>query len=214
MMFLLPDPAPARADFARRQYAQVPGFLPKDVAHEWAGIADALSAKHAVRIEREGEDRLSYAVVTGEAVREHWPLLYGFYLSEALRGWVAKVTGEPRIFTSSHLASAININRLESPENIYRWHYDAVAYTLLLYLTSAGDAGGALEIVEPATGQVAQILPEPGMAVLMDGTKCRHRSAPLTRPCLRLSIPMVFPASAEHSRPERLDDYLYTPRAS
>jgi hypothetical protein len=209
MTIMLPDGAAIRAEFARRRFACVPRFLPEKLATEWAEMAATVSCEHAVPIVRGGEDRLSYLVVTGEAIREHWPSLFALYQSEGMRLWVAQVTGEPRIFTSPHLASAININRLESPDNIYRWHYDAVAYTLLLYLTSTGDAGGALEIIDPGSGELVRIPPEAGLAVLMDGTKCRHRSAPLTRPTLRLSIPMVYPATRQHQRPPDLDEYLY-----
>ena len=47
------------------------------------------------------------------------------------------------------------------------------------------------------------------MIALMDGTRCYHSAAPVLRPISRLSIPMVFPVSREHERPEGLDDYLY-----
>jgi hypothetical protein len=48
---------------------------------------------------------------------------------------------------SPHLESAININVLAQEGDVYRWHLDAVAYTLLLYLSDSHiDDGGALEL--------------------------------------------------------------------
>lgn len=208
-MFELPDAVTYRDFFASHKFVVVPDFLPPEIARDWALRAEALSAQRGVSILRPGEHKLAYIVVDGKLIRKHWPALYRFYGAEQVRAWVAAVTGETAIFTSAHEASAININRLESTEHIYRWHYDAVPYTLLVYLSdSVPDDGGALE-VRRETGEVIQIYPRRGLAVLMDGTRCEHHAAPLLRQVVRLSMPMVFPANRVHARPTGLDDYLY-----
>lgn len=211
MLFPLPEPANLAAVFARELFVAVPEFLPRETARSWCDPAERLSRRQGIPIERGGADRLSYTVVTGDAIREQWPELYQVYESTEMRAWVQGVTGARSIFTSSHLASAININRLQTTDHLYRWHFDAAPYTLLLYLTDSTPAdGGALEIAG-LDGRVHAIVPRQGMAVLMDGSQRRHRVAPLARPALRLSIPMVYPATAAHQRPAGLDDYLYAP---
>lgn len=210
MDFLLPNAQSLATEFPRERFVVVRDLLPRAVAYAWRVRADDLSRRHGIAIRRDGPDRLSYAVVTGNVVREQWPELYAFYASPEMRDWVKAVTGAERIFTSPHPASAININRLDTTEHIYRWHYDAEPFTLLLYLTDAvPEAGGALQI-QKSDGWVLDVLPASGMGVLMDGTVCRHRVAPLTHAELRLSIPLVYPTHEHHARPEGLDDYLYT----
>jgi hypothetical protein len=207
--FRLPASRSLAQAFAQQRFVVVHHFLPAGITREWAAAADRLSRQYGTSIRREGRDRLAYTVVPGDIIRDHWPDLYAFYASDDVRAWVRQVTGAPAIFTSAHLASAININRLETTDHAYRWHYDATPFTLLIYLTdSAPDAGGALQ-VEPPHGAIIDVQPTRGMAVLMDGTVVRHRVAPIQRAELRLSIPLVYPATPEHHRPPGLDEYLY-----
>jgi hypothetical protein len=108
-------------------------------------------------------------------------------------------------------------------DSVYRWHFDAVPYTVLLYLTDVRrEDGGALEIVPNCqphqvpdwTARAAQFWPAAGTLVLMDGTRCYHRVAPLLRPSVRFSIPLVYPnTEGTHERPAGLDSYLYGPVA-
>jgi hypothetical protein len=56
-------------------------------------------------------------------------------------------------------------------------------------------------------------VPKEGDAVLMDGTSCYHRVAPILRSHIRISVPMVFPRTSTHLRPSTLDNYLYTEAA-
>jgi hypothetical protein len=167
---------------------------------------------HARRIDQQSpEHTLRYRVVTGEIVRDQWPALFSLYGSSELRAWIAAVVGVPHLFTSSHLRSAININAMGEPGEIYRWHTDAVGFTLLLYLSqSAREDGGALELRTPGGAEVRATLPAPGTIVLMDGTRCMHRVSPILRRHERISIPMVFTPDHDHQRPPGLDEYLYT----
>jgi hypothetical protein len=157
--------------------------------------------------------------VTGETIKECWPELYDFFSAPELRSWISEVTGTQGIALSQHLQSAININVLNEPGEVYRWHFDAEPYTALLYLSdSEPEDGGFLELYPnanletsetlPAQGRI-QFLPRRGSLVLMDGTRCYHRVSPILRRHQRVSIPMVFPAQASRTRPENLDSYLY-----
>jgi hypothetical protein len=198
-----------RQEFARDAYVVCPGVITPERAGGLRENALDLVRRRARRIEqRSGEHILRYRVVAGDAVRSEWPELFAVYESPGLRAWVAAVTGAATIFSSSHLLSAININALGEPGDVYRWHLDAAGFTLLLYLSdSATPDGGALEVC--ASGAVRTIFPAAGAVVLMDGTRCMHRVSPILRRHERISIPMVFNEAPDHDRPAGLDDYLY-----
>ena len=220
-------------DFANSGAVVMYDALPQQTIADWRALSLELVIRFGIDIERRSADHLlTYRVVTGEVLRQHAPQILAFYSAPETADWVRQITGAESIVTSARERSAININCLERPGERYRWHFDAIPYTLLLYLTDhSAEDGGALEFwrcpparVDDAEGSPARephplevgrekisITPRAGMMVLMDGTRCYHSVAPVLRPISRLSIPMVFPVSREHERPEGLDDYLYQP---
>jgi hypothetical protein len=206
---VLPPADGLRREFARDAFVICPGVLTQERARELRDRALNLVRRHARRIEQQSEEHvLRYRVVTGDVVRADWPELFAIYESPSLRAWVAAVAAVATTFTSSHLQSAININALGEPGEIYRWHFDAAGFTLLLYLSdSVEEDGGALEM--RVSDAVKVMLPAAGTAVLMDGTRCMHRVSPILRRHERISVPMVFAPTADHQRPAGLDDYLY-----
>jgi hypothetical protein len=207
--------------FQRNRYFIGRSVVPPEICLRWRKKAVELSESCARAIQKQSQDHhaLRYAVVTGEIIKVKWPELFEIYCHAGLKEWVKAVSGESAIFVSPHLESAININVLAHPGDVYRWHFDAVAYTVLLYLSdSEMEDGGALEfypnVCQPITADsvsTAKVtyVPRAGDAILMDGTRCYHRVAPILRPHLRISIPMVYPSTAQHSRPADLDNYLY-----
>ena len=214
----LPRSAELRRQFARDAYVICPDALRAEHARELREKARALVERHARRIEQQSAEHvLRYRVVTGDVVRAEWPGLFAIYQSAELRGWVAWMAGTATMFTSSQLRSAININALGDPGEVYRWHFDAAGLTLLLYLSDSTEAdGGALEMRSPGSHQerpaeaaALRMLPTSGTIVLMDGTRCMHRASPVLRRHERISIPMVFTPTPDHDRPAGLDDYLY-----
>jgi len=200
-----------RQQFARDAYIICEGMLSLALADLLRERALELVRRRALRIEQQSvEHVLRYRVVTGEVVREEWPELFAIYQSAEMRDWVAAIAGTPSVFISSHLRSAININALGEPGEIYRWHHDAAGLTALLYLSqSSEEDGGALEMRPPGEAGTVTMLPAPGTIVLMDGTRCLHRVAPILRPHERVSVPMVFTPDPGQERPAGLDDYLY-----
>jgi hypothetical protein len=207
--------------FRRSRYAVFEDAIDPEACARWCTTALQLAQRYAEQIERRSDGHLlRYQVVTGEVLREHWQELFDFYHAPETHDWVRLVTGADAIFASPNLRSAININIMREPGEVYRWHFDAVPYTALLYLTtSAREDGGALEFypnvgssagqADLRDGEKISLLPRAGTVVMMDGTRCYHRVAPLLRKHVRLCIPMVFPATAEHERRSELDSYLY-----
>src|SRR5919204_4772981 len=121
--------------FRNSRYVVLHEVLPIKVLRAWRTRAVALATRFALTISRgAGGDRLQYRVVTGDIIQKHWPELFQFYTGKQTREWIQGVTGEPQIFNSVNLRSALNINFLEQPGDAYRWHFDAVAYTLILFL--------------------------------------------------------------------------------
>jgi 2-oxoglutarate-Fe(II)-dependent oxygenase superfamily protein len=216
----LPSSERLRPEFQRAQYLVVPQALPPDTLERWRHRAQHIT-QYARQIQRtDGGLQLVYRVVTGETIRDRWPELFAFYNDPAVLDWVKEVTGEHAIFTSPHLQSAVNLNIMDNVQSIYRWHFDAVAYTALLYLTDVHpEDGGALELIAncqphqiPAPiRQPVQLWPEAGTLVLMDGTRCYHRVARLRRAKVRYSVPLVYPNSKHATRDSELDSYLYEP---
>jgi hypothetical protein len=210
----LPDAPSDRSAIARRGIVRVPAFLARDTAAQAADIATQLIRRHGATIDRtSADDRLWYGVVTGDRIRAEARLLDDLYCSPEFLEWIRWLTQSPAVRPSEHLRSAININCLCSEGQRYPWHRDAVPYTALLFLTDVdAAAGGAFEITS-AEGDTVAIQPTAGDLVVMDGARCRHGVAPLTKDTLRITVPMVYSAARVH-RPAGLDDYLYGTHAA
>jgi 2OG-Fe(II) oxygenase superfamily len=216
----LPSSIASKEWFTDNGYLIVDKVIPPDLCDSWRQTALRIAQDTGRSIRKEtGNDLLQYRVVTGETIKDCWPELYDFYSAPDLRSWISELTGTQGIALSSHLQSAININVLNEPGEVYRWHFDAVPYTALLYLSdSQPEDGGFLEFYPnanlknsetlPAQEKI-QFLPRRGSLVLMDGTRCYHRVSPILRRHERISIPMVFPTQSRQARPENLDSYLY-----
>lgn len=214
-----------RESFARSRCVVIPDVLPPTLVESWRSKAERTAATLSRIIERaEGGHVLSYRVVTGDTIQQAWPELWSFYTAPEALEWVAEIAAEPRVYTSTHVQSAVNLNVLDKPGDVYRWHYDAVPYTLILFLTDTDpDSGGLLEIWpngppageakahKPPECEVLQVIAPAGAAVLMDGSLCYHRVTQLRRPHMRLTIPMVYPTTNDDDRPAGLDRYLYEP---
>ena len=203
-----------RQEFSRDKLVLIRDAVSSEVILKWSSIAEELVEDYGVDIHRENDGMpLDYRVVTGDVIRQHWRELYDFYTSPKTRDWVRNLTGDGHIFVSRNLKSSVNINSMRTPGQIYRWHTDAIPYTLLLFLTDVPESdGGALEITPAGCGDSpVAIQPRAGSIVLMDGSICRHRVAPLLSPRQRLTVPMVYPTVEDDSRPPGLDDYLYAP---
>jgi hypothetical protein len=214
------------AEFRESRCVVIADAVPLDIVRRFRDRSAELVRQFGVEIRRtSGEHHLHYRVVTGEVIQEQFPELFDFYASEKSRDWICEITGEKQILTSNHLQSAVNINSLDNPGQRYRWHFDAVPYTALLYLTDGSqEDGGALEVYpnlrklvpegDPPAGllnamEPLRIYPKAGTMVVMDGSRCYHSVAPLKWRCQRLSVPMVYPPSQHCLRPEALDEYLY-----
>lgn len=210
----LPCKSAHSAAFRQSRHIVVENAIPEETASLWRAHAAELIASHGLEIRRDsGGQLLTYRVVTGEIIRDLWPELYELYTAAHIRDWIRSITGERDIYLSRNQRSCININIMSHRGESYRWHFDAVPYTLLLFLTtSAEEDGGAFEMSPPPSATPApdvRILPRAGTIVLMDGSSCRHQVAPLLRDSPRITVPMVYPSIADDSRPEGLDDYLY-----
>lgn len=219
MNHLLPAPGSFRPNFQRDRFVVVPHALPAALVNHWRQHVETLKPIARTITRKEAGFELVYRVVTGEDIRTHWPDLFAFYNDGHVLDWFKQVTGDNSIHTSPHIQSAINLNILDSANFLYRWHFDAVAYTALLYLTDVvPEDGGALKLVPNCprhvppdldTAAVTQIRPGAGTIVVMDGTRCYHSVAPMLRNVLRLSVPLVFPNGEATARPACLDSYLY-----
>jgi len=219
-MNLLPSvSAQMRREFQRTGYSVVQAALPLDLTTRWRRKAEKLKA-NALTVKRSDKEfQLVYRVVTGDVIHYRWHELFSFYRNPAVLAWIKKLTGERTIYTSPSLRSAVNLNIMESTDSVYRWHFDAVPYTMLLYLNDVTPAnGGAMQIVpdckphsEPDLRRagIVELWPTAGTVVLMDGTRCYHRVAQLLRPDTRFSIPLVYPNKEDVQRPAGLDAYLY-----
>src|SRR5512147_1705811 len=219
MPTFLPRNRELRPSFERDCFVIVPQALPSSLLERWREQALQM-VEHARTISRrDGDFNLVYRVVTGDVIRSRWSELFAFYQDERTLEWVRQVTGDAGVGASEKILSTVNLNVMDSDQAVYRWHFDAVAYTVLIYLTDTDPQdGGALEIVPGCRPHVIPDLqavericnfPKAGTVVLMDGTRCYHRVAPMLRATLRLSTPLVYPNAAAAQRPSGLDAYLY-----
>lgn len=208
-----------RARFERNLFVAIPGAIPASLVTRWRQYAHRIKQYARTVVRHETGLDLAYRVVTGDDIQAHWPELFAFYSDRSLLSWLKEIAGDDMIQTSSHVQSGINLNILDSRKLVYRWHFDAVCYTAILYLTDVRPQdGGSLRVIPKCrqhvvpdlrTAKFCDIWPSAGTIVLMDGTRCYHGVTQLLRPAVRLSIPMVFPNGATSTRPIGLDRYLY-----
>ena len=205
----LPPVRVARAALREQGFVIARDWLPGVVVATLADAAAAVAARHAVYVTRSTEKHtLDYRVVTGELIKSQAPALFALYASSPLVSWIREVTGVADLTTSPFLHSSINVNCLTQPGQHYGWHTDAVPFTALLFLTTLrASAGGAFLIRSARSGSVIAIQPTRGELILMDGRRCEHAVAPLTRKVCRLTVPMAYPAEPV-ARLRGLDEYL------
>ena len=224
MKLRLPASGQLRSEFQQQHYVLAASALPPMLLRAWRQKAQEISPSARLIERTDGELPLKYRVMTGEMIRDLWPELFTFYHDPGLRDWIRDVTGERQIITSPQLRSAVNLNIIEGTDSIYRWHFDAIPYTVLLYLNDVRpDDGAALELVpgcapysvpDRINARRVALWPTAGTLVLMDGTRCYHHVTPLLRPVTRFSIPLVYPSvDMQRERPDGLDAYLYEPAA-
>jgi|tagenome__1003787_1003787.scaffolds.fasta_scaffold20964060_2 hypothetical protein len=217
--YRLQNPEPHRERFQQNCFVAVPEALPVPLVERWRKQAQAMTRYARTVTRREAGFELAYRVVTGEDIRAHWQELFAFYNDDSLLDWIRIITDDKTTGVSPHIQSALNLNILDSKDCLYRWHFDAVSYTAILYLTDVRPQdGGALRLVancEPhlppdlSTAKIVEICPSAGTLVLMDGTRCYHSVTPMLQEMRRFSIPLVFPNSEAAARPLGLDSYLY-----
>jgi len=210
----LPDPVECQREFERRGFISVQAAMCAAELSALIEITRKLIGGFAVTVDRPGEKRLSYAVVTGDRIRSDARPLFDVYAAGPLLAWVRSVTGFADLSVSPHICSAINVNCLSLAGQRYPWHTDAVPFTALLFLSSLKDTdGGQLLIKAADSTSVVEIQPARGLLILMDGSRCPHAVAPLRTHAIRLTVPMVYPARLL-PRPAGLDDFLYGARSS
>jgi hypothetical protein len=195
--------------FGQRGVLLVPDFLGPAEADAFAACASTVAARRALHIRRSSDgSTLDYRVVTGDVIKEEAASLYDLYESASLLEWIRRVAGTKDVGVSPHVRSAVNINVLDTAGQQYRWHTDAVPYTVLVFLTTLPASAGGELLVRTRDNDVMTVRPVAGQLVLMDGQQCAHAVAPLRENAVRITVPMVFPAYRVE-RPPGLDDYLY-----
>ena len=204
-------PAP---DTVRRLFRDAGALLVRDAldvttASELAGEALALSRRSGRHIQRSSDAGvLDYGVITGDVIRTGAARFSALYEAVELLDWIRAVTRTPAVDRSPYVRSAVNINVLATRGQQYRWHTDAVPFTVLLFLTTVPPESGGELLIRTGPDDVLSVPPVAGQLVLMDGHRCPHAVAPLLDDVPRITMPMVFPA-APIDRPAGLDDYLY-----
>src|SRR5512143_269357 len=97
MPTFLPRNRELRRLFERDCFVIVPQALPSSLLERWREQALRM-VEHARTINRrEGGFNLVYRVVTGDAIRSHWPELFAFYQDERTLDWVRQVTGDAAV---------------------------------------------------------------------------------------------------------------------
>jgi hypothetical protein len=172
-----------------------------------------LESRAAAAVERYGThvtraSGLDYHVLPGDEVQKRLPSLFDLYREPALLEWLQSLTGNGSVSTSVHLRSSVNVNCLRQRGQAYPWHRDAIAYSAVLFLNSVRSGAGGEFQVERLDGIKQRIRCAPGKLIVFDGSRCRHSDAPLKCDTVRLTVPMVFPATSV-KRPRGLDPYLY-----
>lgn len=208
-MLSLPAVETVRETFRRTGVVVVDDALDPGVASSLAAEAMALARRSSRHIRRSSDAGvLDYGVITGDVLRADAPQIQAVYDAPDLLGWIQGVTATPGVGRSPHVRSAVNVNILAAAGQQYRWHTDAVPFTVLLFLTTLAPGSGGELLVRTLHDGERSIAPAAGLLVLLDGHRCPHAVAPLCRDVPRVSVPMVFPAEPIE-RPAGLDDYLY-----
>lgn len=146
------------------------------------------------------------------------PWLARLYKRDILN--LANELGIGRYMIATDTRSAININILP-PGSQYEWHVDSNPLTGLLFVTDhpAGTGGEIVfrpdPLVRPTEDWELAIASRSGNLLLFDAREVAHTVQPVPEPMRRISVPMnYYFTDVSCHRPEDLDRYLYSGRAS
>src|SRR5258706_4488707 len=121
MTLRLPDAGEFLGTFSTKHFAVIEDVLDEADCRIAMQKVIALSERAARPIRRDdGAHRLVYQVITGDVIQQEWPGLFSLYTSAELLDWLKALTQEARIYNSPNTLSAININLMSDPGDIYR----------------------------------------------------------------------------------------------
>jgi hypothetical protein len=242
-----PDPTARPAGSAgslelnRSSYRILDEFLTRQECVALLGHIDRYRRDHPLaEIHRPMKTRaLRYQVIDGEQIREHLPSIWQLYtgrVQAAVNGSAAT-----RYVPLSNTRAGVNVNIMRPEQSSYRWHYDRVRLTCLLYLNAVeggetvmypnfrlhlGSAGSpaaqrALDRliqtspIRKLFGRKVVTRPRAGRALVMRGDRCWHSVRPVTGNQERINIVLAYDyPGAQYPVDEALDAYLYTQQAT
>jgi len=209
----------ARRAFARRKIVALGSLFSSAALTAARGEADDLllraGRRRDLRIAATGDSPRRYVNVSRDAIVGRDGVLAALYRDPALREIVARIAGEPRVFTVPYAPEEIVLARMERAGDSHGWHWDDYAFSLVWILDAPDpEAGGAVEYVcETAWDKrdpridayvargAERMRPAGGDAYLVDGTAVLHRVAPLVRDARRTIACFSYARESDLARP-------------
>jgi hypothetical protein len=192
------DAQSLRAEYsAQGAFLRVDDFLPAETT------AELIAAARAV----EGSINRNYlpghkqgGSVSRHAIDGQAPAIAELYRSEALRGWLEQLIGEPLQLSPPDDPHAYALYFYTRPGDHIGWHYDTSyyagrRYTLLLGLID--DSSCRLDYELHTREKGVSVVPgsikiPPGGLVVFDGDKLRHRISPSLQGETRVSLTFEY----------------------
>lgn len=140
----------------------------------------------------------SFATVAGDVLRDRCPWLPALYLGP-LRAFAERSFGGP-VFVEQRLRSAMSLHILTGAGAGIEWHAHAGMVNGLLFVTSADGTGAGDLVFRDGDGREQRVAGKAGTFVCFDGAT-EHCVTPLQSAGPRLTIPLIYFASAAEQRP-------------
>jgi hypothetical protein len=178
---------------------------------------------------------LRYSVIDGDQIEKHLPEISTLYQGP-VKQLVNQLTGEQYEQLENTRVGA-NVNIMPPIRSEYRWHYDRIKITAILYLNAV--EGGETElypnyrillengnypqiqqfldklinikIIRDIFSKKNTVTPHPGRLVIMRGNKCWHSVRSVQGSQDRINVVLAYDVpGAQFPMEESLDKYLYT----
>lgn len=160
-------------------------LLPPD----WSRDIEALAAEPRLIevLSGDGDDRWTFAIREGDAVRDRLPWLWALYHGP-LRAFAAARSRRP-LFAANRLSASITLNVFSGRGAALDWHPDANPVSGVFFATTSED-GGALAF-RGEDGHECQVFPRAGTFLCFPGG-VQHRVTPTRSSMPRLSFVMLY----------------------
>ncbi|MGH3165135.1 MAG: HalD/BesD family halogenase [Trebonia sp.] len=204
--------------YKESDFAEIPGFMPRDVQDAARSELDELFRTAAKRrdliIQQSGNTPRKYDNLDRDVLNKHSEVIPFVFRSPALYEFVENVVGEA-VYPIPYIPEEFIASRLHKAGDVHGWHWDDYSWAIVwIFRVPDESIGGSLEYIprvrwhrdDPRTaeivarGPVLRRHPRAGSAYLLKAGTALHRVSPLREDAERMIVCYSFATADELTR--------------